>query len=46
MSKKHWNTVNFEGRISGKELLKMVDDSYALVVNGLSKSIRAELGES
>jgi len=43
MNKKHWNTVNFEGKISDKELKKMIDDSYELVVKGLSKKLRAEL---
>ncbi|MEI9933815.1 MAG: MmcQ/YjbR family DNA-binding protein [Ferruginibacter sp.] len=31
MNKKHWNTVIADGRLSGKQLLKMVDDSYMLV---------------
>ncbi|MBL0355744.1 MAG: MmcQ/YjbR family DNA-binding protein [Chitinophagaceae bacterium] len=31
MNKKHWNTVIADGTISNKQLLKMVDDSYALV---------------
>ena len=43
MNKKHWNTVNFEGKISEKELLKLTDDSYDLVVNSLSKKLRDEL---
>ncbi len=43
MNKKHWNTVNFEGRIPDKELLKMVDHSYELVVKGLSKIQKEKL---
>jgi predicted DNA-binding protein (MmcQ/YjbR family) len=31
MNKKHWNTVIADGRLSKKQLLKMVDDSYILV---------------
>jgi predicted DNA-binding protein (MmcQ/YjbR family) len=31
MNKKHWNTVIADGRLSKKQLLKMVDDSYSLV---------------
>ena len=42
MSKKHWNTVNFEGRIPVKELKQMVDRSYDLVVKGLSSKLRTE----
>lgn len=43
MNKKHWNTVDFEGRISDNELKKMIDHSYALVVKGLPKSQREKL---
>ncbi len=32
MNKKHWNTVIIDGRLSNKQLLGMVDDSYRLVV--------------
>jgi predicted DNA-binding protein (MmcQ/YjbR family) len=31
MNKKHWNTVIADGRLTKKQLLKMVDDSYTLV---------------
>jgi len=31
MNKKHWNTVIADGRLSRKQLLQMVDDSYSLV---------------
>ena len=31
MNKKHWNTVMVDGRLSNKQLLAMVDDSYRLV---------------
>lgn len=31
MNKKHWNTVIADGRLSKKQLLQFVDDSYALV---------------
>ena len=30
MNKKHWNTVIVDGRLSNKQLLEMVDDSYRL----------------
>lgn len=43
MNKKHWNTVNFEGRISDKDLRIMTDHSYELVVAGLSRKQKAEL---
>ena len=40
MNKKHWNTVELDGVISGKEIRKMVDHSYELVVESLPKSRR------
>ncbi len=43
MNKKHWNTVNFEGEISVRELKEMTDHSYELVVNSLTKKLKEEL---
>lgn len=43
MNKKHWNTVNFEGQISVRELKEMTDHSYELVVNSLTKKLKEEL---
>ena len=43
MNKKHWNTVTVNGEIDDKELLAFIDDSYALVVAGLSKKVRESL---
>ena len=43
MSKKHWNTVELEGGIPEAELRKMIDKSYELVVQGLSKAARKKL---
>ncbi len=35
MSKKHWNTVDFEGNLSKKLLKELIDHSYGLVVKSL-----------
>ena len=43
MSKRYWNTITLDGTIPDDEILEMVDDSYALVVKGLKKSLRQEL---
>ena len=40
MNKRHWNTVVLDGSIPDTEILSMIDDSYALVVQGLPKSKR------
>lgn len=37
MSKKHWNTIVMDGSVSDKLVRKWIDDSYDLVVSGLSK---------
>ena len=44
MSKKHWNTVMIEtGEVPENELRAFVDQSYDLVVKGLTKKLKAEL---
>jgi predicted DNA-binding protein (MmcQ/YjbR family) len=43
MNKKHWNTVVIDGTISPKEILKMIDHSYDMVVKSLPKGKKAIL---
>lgn len=43
MNKKHWNTVVLDGVIPEKEIRKMIDDSYELVVQSLPKGKREKL---
>ncbi|HUM46016.1 MAG TPA: MmcQ/YjbR family DNA-binding protein [Chitinophagales bacterium] len=43
MNKKHWNSVEVNGTISAAEILKMIDDSYNLVVKSLPKKIKEQL---
>ena len=43
MNKRHWNTITLDGSVPDPELLAMIDDSYALVVAGLKKSLREQL---
>lgn len=43
MSKVHWNTVYLEDRIPEKLVLELIDHSYNLVVNGLTKKQKEEL---
>ena len=45
MNKKHWNTVVLDGVIPEKEIQKMIDDSYALVVQSLPKARREKLAK-
>ena len=44
MSKKHWNTVGLaSGEISDELAKEFVDDSYNLIVSGLTKKLKEEL---
>ena len=43
MNKKHWNTVEIASGIPEAELRKMIDHSYELVVQRLSKALRAKI---
>lgn len=43
MNKKHWNTVVVNDDLSDKEVLKLIDHSYELVVKSLPKKIQNEL---
>lgn len=40
MNKKHWNTVVLDGVIPDREIRKMIDHSYDLVVQSLPKAKR------
>ncbi|MDA8886625.1 MmcQ/YjbR family DNA-binding protein [Bacteroidia bacterium] len=40
MNKKHWNTVQIGSYVSDKLLIKMIDDSYNLVVDTLPKKLK------
>ena len=43
LNKKHWNTVNLDGSVPPKDIQRMIDHSYALVVKGLKASERKAL---
>ena len=43
MSKKHWNTVELERNLPSKLLIELIDHSYDLVVESLTKKLQAEL---
>jgi predicted DNA-binding protein (MmcQ/YjbR family) len=43
MHKKHWNTVTIDGSIADEEMKRMIDDSYALVVAGMTRADQAKL---
>jgi predicted DNA-binding protein (MmcQ/YjbR family) len=44
MNKMHWNTVIIDGNLSHKLIRELIDDSYNLVVKGLTKKQKKEFG--
>ena len=43
MNKEHWNTVILDGTVPREEIESMIDTSYALVVQNLTKAARLRL---
>ena len=43
MHKKHWNTIILDGTVPDDVIFQMIDDSYTLVVKGLTKAARTSL---
>jgi predicted DNA-binding protein (MmcQ/YjbR family) len=43
MNKRHWNTLILDGSLPDELVCALIDDSYALVVKGLSKSLRQKV---
>ena len=43
MNKKHWNTVTLDGSIPDEEIRRMIDESYALVVQGMTRAKQEQL---
>jgi predicted DNA-binding protein (MmcQ/YjbR family) len=46
MNKTHWNTVTLDNTIPEAEIWGMIDDSYNLVVKGLTRAQRDALAAS
>ena len=44
MNKKHWNTLVLDGSVPGSLVVNLIEHSYELVVAGLSRKVRADLG--
>lgn len=43
MDKRHWNTLTLDGSLPDELVLELMDESYTLVVNGLTKAVREKL---
>jgi len=44
MNKRHWITIELDGSVPDEEIQGLIENSYRLVVKGLSRARRAELG--
>jgi predicted DNA-binding protein (MmcQ/YjbR family) len=42
-NKRHWNTVELDGSVEDSELREMIEHSYELVVNGLTRAERGRI---
>jgi predicted DNA-binding protein (MmcQ/YjbR family) len=43
LNKRHWNTVTLDGSVKDVQLRDWIDDSYDLVLHGLSAKARSSL---
>ena len=43
MNKKHWISVYFDGSVPMNEVLRLIDNSYLLVVNKMSKKAQQSI---
>jgi predicted DNA-binding protein (MmcQ/YjbR family) len=43
MNKRHWNTLILDGTLPDDLIFSLVDDSYALVIKGLTKAVRQRI---
>lgn len=40
MNKKHWNTIDLEGRLTDKFIKELINESYKLVIRNMTKKER------
>lgn len=45
MDKKHWNTIILDGMLPKSLIFRLTNNSYDLVVQGLSKKLRKDLDD-
>ncbi len=43
MNKQHWNSVYIKKDVADQMIYQLIDDSYTLIVNSLSKKLQVEL---
>lgn len=45
MNKEHWNSVYLDGNVPDEVVKQMMDESYALILGGLTKKMQKEILE-
>lgn len=45
MNKRYWNTLKLDGTLPDKLVRELIDESYELVISGLTKVQRAKIGK-
>ncbi len=43
LNKEHWNTIELDGTVPVKVIREMIDDSYEIIVESLTKKLKEEL---
>jgi predicted DNA-binding protein (MmcQ/YjbR family) len=43
LSKIHWNTINVNKQVADKMIFELIDHSYGLIFNSLSKKLQTEI---
>lgn len=43
MSKKHWNTIDFNKDVNDKKMMHFINHSYELVFSSLTKKMKSEI---
>jgi len=46
MNKKHWNTIYLNGSLKSNFVNELIDDSYELVFDGLSKKVQLTINNT
>lgn len=46
LHKQHWNTITLDGTIPDEQVRRMIEDSYTLVVQGMTRADQAKLKQN
>jgi predicted DNA-binding protein (MmcQ/YjbR family) len=43
MNKEHWNSIYIGGKVTDEVVKQMIDMSYSIILNSLSKKVQKEI---